>query len=106
MHRYVDAPKLQSLQALHCRRQTIRVHIKAEVNKINVVFGERGVVHRRAQAVSDGLPDQGQKPRPTADHPPRHKAMLARCGLRPSLSALQHFSSSAGLAVTLPADTN
>jgi hypothetical protein len=32
------------------------------------------------------MPDQGQKPRPAAYHPPRHNAMLARSGFASAFS--------------------
>jgi hypothetical protein len=67
-HGDVEPAKFQSGCALHRRRQVVGIYVQADVDEIQTVGGEGGVVHRGAQAVADGVPDQGQKPRLTADH--------------------------------------
>src|ERR671912_2511523 len=73
-HRNVEAPDLQSLQAPHRRRQFVGIYIQADVDEVESVRDEGCVVHRRAQAVADGVPDEGQQSGLAADHPSRHAA--------------------------------
>src|SRR5829696_2852212 len=59
-HSDVEPAKFQSGRALYRRGQVVGIYVQADVDEVQSVGGESGVVHRRAQAVADGVPDQGQ----------------------------------------------
>ena len=65
-------PRSLVLASPHRRRQFVRIHIQADVDEVEVVRDEGRVMHRRTQAVGDGVPDEGQQPCLAADPPSRH----------------------------------
>jgi hypothetical protein len=68
-HGDVETTELKGGRTLKLRRQIVGIDVQADVDEVQAVGGEGGVVHRGAQAVADGVPDQGQQPCLSADQP-------------------------------------
>ena len=76
-HGDVEAPEPEGRRSPHRQGQVIRLHVESDVDVVQTVGCEGGVVHSRAQAMLDGVPDQGEQPRLTAYHPLSPRPSLA-----------------------------
>ena len=104
-HGDVETPEPQGRRSPHRQGQVIRLHVEGDVDVVQTVGCEGGVVHSRAQAVLDRVPDQGEQPRLTADHPLSPRPSLANpceTAVYPIQGAFRAFGlesgASAGLA--------
>src|SRR5829696_6064852 len=68
-HCDVEAPEVEGFESGHGGGEVLRLHVEGDVEVVQILGCERGVVHLGAQAVPDGVPDQGQQTCFCADHP-------------------------------------